>query len=164
MLKLIIVSLMVICDRIRGGGFPKFHKFRLICQFGYGALVAYLLNAPLLLIPIAAVLFWLGEKPSWRDFFNEVSRLAPEQPYLFARGMLRGFIWGILPALLALPQYFYYKEFPSLIGFLFMSLAFPLSAYIGYRWIDFKDKHEAVELIRPLLLGLMIILFGSGSV
>ena len=146
--------MMVFPSHDRGGGFKKLQKYKIIFQFGYGAIAAYILGAPLYLIPAASILFWLGEKPSWRQFFNELSGLEPEQDYLFMRGMLRGMVWSI-PAILTIPEYIYYNSY-SMIGFIAMTIVFPVSAYIGYRWLHFKDQHQATELIRPLLFGVAL--------
>lgn len=159
-LKLIVIGLAIPCDAIRGGQFyfegKLYPILRKICQFAYGALIASLLTDNLYLIALASVLFWIGEKPSWRQFFNSLSQLELEQNYLFLRGAWRGFIWAILPALLAIPQWVYLKEF-SLVGFLAMTIAFPLSAYMGYRWQDSIEEHLFTELARPLIFGLLVL-------
>lgn len=191
MLGLLYLILISICDRVRGGGvrfsyiikyklvIPFIYKdididinydiykiFRKICQFSYGFLTGWVLSGSLILSALTSVLFWLGEKPSWRGVFNEISGAKIEEEFLPLRLMFRGFTWvtcitftsswwKYLPAVLGWGVVYYLN--PIMLGFMFMAPAFALSAYWGYRWQSYFDKHAFVEWTRPILFGLGVL-------
>lgn len=152
-----LIPVLILCDVIRGGWkpFDKGYKpFRKVLTFGYGAILGFMITCGaqpcnLYLIAACSVLWWLGEKPSWRKLFNELSWKVPEGDYLFPRFMLRGLIW----AAPCLPLAYWNINFLLLAG---MSLAFPLSAYWGYRYQDWFDEHTFTETSRPTILGVII--------
>ena len=168
-MNILYVIILIICDRRRGGGlklnFPLEFPYgsminkaiRKVCQFGYGFVLGLMVSDDWRVWVGCSILWWLGEKPSWRKLFNELSGLEDKESWLFARFMIRGFVWAA-PCMLLWPL----EHNVALL--LSMVAAFPISAYLGYKWFgkwfeDF-DEHMITEYSRPAILGVMIILGG----
>ena len=153
MQSLIYIALLMICDRVRGGGLhinhPIYNIYRKICQFAYGAILGLMVADNPYLIAGCSIGWWLGEKPSWRKLYNELSGIERRDIYLWPRFTIRGLVW----ALPCLPLGYFDTD---ILYLALMAVAFPLSAYIGYNVQKAIDRHEATELLRPLILGALI--------
>jgi hypothetical protein len=163
-LALLLIPVLALFDRVRGGqrfGLTgtKEKILKYIAQFGLGLFPAYLLTDEPVLWVLGSVLFWVGEKPSWRGIYNELSGITPERPRLFLRFMLRGLVWACLPMLLVFAQVFYFDEPPSFLAYGSMVLAMPIGSYWGYRWQSTFPPHAFAEWSRGALLGGFICLF-----
>src|SRR3990167_6630855 len=61
----ILIILSGLCDWVRGGHNYGSKPLEMTAKFGQGAILAYLASCPYWLIPVASILFWVGEKPGW---------------------------------------------------------------------------------------------------
>ena len=166
----LLIALSCACDRIRGGGsLPVIGRPLWLergAKFGQGAILAYLALCPYWLIPVAAVLFWLGEKPGWGYPMGYAAHgEAPElwdktphglekwqpgflhhKPYLSL--VVRGAIWGALPSLL----WFWWHQAPYLA--VSMAISMPLSVYLS-RFVSKPGKATIYETLRGMLSALL---------
>ena len=125
---------------------------RKFVTFFYGFTLGFVVSDDWRVWFATSICWWLGEKPSWRKLFNEVSGVTIEEDFLFSRCMFRGALWAV-------PSVVFLAWFDANILFLFsMSLAFPVSMYWGYRKQAYFDKHAFTELSRGALMGAALIL------
>ena len=128
-------------------------------MFTYGFVAGYHLTQNWIVAAAVSVLWYLGEREGWRDLFNELSGKTPEQPHLFLRFMFRGFKWPLYSMLILPVQYYFFDHVDWNLLLLFsMAIAFPFSAYFGYKVQSLIDKHEFTEWTRGLIFGMFIVL------
>ena len=172
----LLIVLSTACDRIRGGGgiFPLGRPLWLErgAKFGQGAVLAYLALCPYWLLPVAAVLFWLGEKPGWgypigmayhdNDLSHDKTPHGPEwwqpqftynRPYLALA--LRGVIWGL--PLWVLSYWWHYAVFISVS----MAISMPLSVYLAkpLKRTNYGTFHEQIRGFLSAALLVPIVLY-----
>ncbi len=160
-----LIPVISIFSRIWGGerygttGW-RYKIVRLTAQFGTGAYLGYIVDPdnPVLMIA-SSILYYLGEKPAWTPLIDEVSRLSPQKDYLPLRMAWRGIKWTGLVSCLGFAQLYYYDTAPTYFLLLLMGVAFPLSAYTGYRWQTLmRDKHAFMEYARGADLTVLILI------
>jgi hypothetical protein len=151
LLKSLLLLLIVPCDLIRGGQFHfnswAYPVLRKIGQFAYGFIIGFYLSDDWRFWVASSILWWVGEKQSWRQVIDEVSGLKPQGSRLPLRLAWVGLRWAMPISILSL---FGDKQF--LLPYV-MGISFPLAAYAAYRWLGFKNKHFVMEAVRPLIFG-----------
>ena len=130
-------------------------------------ILAWIALCPYWLIPVAGVLFWLGEKPGWgfpmgfaahnRDPIHwDKTYHGPEwwqpeflhhKPYLSL--VVRGAMWGLPCSLL----FYWWNLAPALAAG--MAIAMPLSVYLA-RFVSKPAKAMVYETMRGILVALLL--------
>ena len=172
----LIILFFGYCQRVQGGWNPYGNTFiwnglssqlydgepidvhRKVIMFLYGFVIGFYLSDDWRVWTATSILWYLGERKGWRQIFNELSDLIPEQPHLFFRFMFRGFIYAIPAMLIPIIQYFFsdHVDYDFLI-LLSMAIAFPFSGYIGYKGQKYFDRHSFTEWTRGLIFGLFFV-------
>ena len=169
-MELLLVVLMGVLDRIRGGWAPLKKVPGIVKTLAYGVCVALLLGIDTFeWLAIAALLFATGESFGWgtplatalgeprTDWERwQIGKLR-ENAWLAL--VVRGAMWGGPVALLTLvvPTAFY--ALPA------YAIAMPLSPVIlraSVKWQPCPEKWAQMELLRGWIAGLLILIFMKG--